>query len=62
MNKKHWNTVLLDNSIDDEIIYKWVDDSYELVVSKLKKFEKENLNILQLYKVRNPFFKKLGFF
>ncbi len=35
MNKKHWNTVLLDGSIKDELIKKWIKDSYQLVVNKL---------------------------
>ena len=37
MNKKHWNTVLLDNSVGDNLIYEWIDDSYNLVVNKLNK-------------------------
>ena len=35
MNKKHWNTVRLDGSIHDNLIYRWIDDSYRLVVDKL---------------------------
>lgn len=35
MSKKHWNTVLLDDSIKDEVIKKWIKDSYQLVVNKL---------------------------
>ncbi len=43
MNKKHWNTVLLDGSIPDEMIFRWIDDSYELVVAKLTRKEREDL-------------------
>ncbi|RLD53867.1 MAG: MmcQ/YjbR family DNA-binding protein [Bacteroidetes bacterium] len=43
MNKKHWNTIWPDDSIDDFLIYKWIDDSYDLVVSKLTKVQKEML-------------------
>lgn len=43
MSKKHWNTIYPDESIDDSQIYKWIDDSYELVVSKLTKKQKELL-------------------
>lgn len=32
MNKKHWNTVLLDGSIPDTLILKWILDSYQLVL------------------------------
>ncbi|MBP7554688.1 MAG: MmcQ/YjbR family DNA-binding protein [Chitinophagaceae bacterium] len=31
MNKKHWNTVILDGSISDRLIKEWIDHSYELV-------------------------------
>ena len=43
MNKKHWNTVLLDNSIPDKLIRQWIDDSYDLVVEGLTKKEKQAL-------------------
>lgn len=35
MNKKHWNTVILNNTIPWEIIKGMIDDSYDLVFSKL---------------------------
>jgi len=35
MNKKHWNTVLLDGSIKDELLMNWIKDSYHLVINKL---------------------------
>lgn len=37
LSKRHWNTVTLDGSIDDEIVFDWVVDSYDLVVAKLPK-------------------------
>ena len=37
MNKKHWNTVKIDGSIPDELLFSWVDHSYELVVNSLPK-------------------------
>ena len=43
MNKTHWNSVLIDRTIPDKEILKWIDDSYNLVVSGLKKSEKEKL-------------------
>lgn len=36
MNKKHWNTVLVDGSVPDKEIFSWIDHSYDLVL-KLKK-------------------------
>jgi predicted DNA-binding protein (MmcQ/YjbR family) len=47
MNKVHWNTVNVDGSISDEIIYQWIDNSYDLVVAKLTKKLKEELNGLE---------------
>jgi len=42
MNKKYWNSIKMDNSISDEQIQKWIENSYKLVVSKLpKKIQKE---------------------
>ena len=43
MNKRHWNTVMLDNSIQDKLILSWIDDSYNLVANGLTKKEKEKL-------------------
>jgi len=31
MNKKHWNTVLLDGSVPDRLLKEWIDHSYTLV-------------------------------
>jgi predicted DNA-binding protein (MmcQ/YjbR family) len=46
MNKKHWNTIILDNSITDEEILTMIDDSYNLVVKGLKRSEKKKLERL----------------
>ncbi len=37
MSKTHWNTIHLNQSMDDGEIFKWIDHSYELVVSGLTK-------------------------
>ena len=37
MNKKHWNTILLNGDANSNLIKKWIDDSYILVVQKLPK-------------------------
>jgi len=37
MNKKHWNTVRIDGSLSDELIFRWIDESYDLVKKKLPK-------------------------
>lgn len=35
LNKRHWNTVTIDGSLPDQMIYDLVEDSYDLVVSRL---------------------------
>jgi len=37
MNKTHWNTVYCDNSIEDELIFEWIQHSYDLVFKSLPK-------------------------
>ncbi len=37
MNKRLWNTVNIDGSIPDNILFSWIDDSYDLVVQSLTK-------------------------
>ena len=43
MNKKHWNTIIIDGSVPDNLLYSWIDDSYQLIVEKLPKKVKDNL-------------------
>lgn len=43
MNKKHWNTIVMDGSIDDKLIYQWILDSYHLVIASLTKKQREEL-------------------
>ena len=37
MNKKHWNTIVVDGSVSFKQIKEWIDHSYELVKGKKKK-------------------------
>lgn len=43
MSKKHWNTVIADGSITNELIREWIDHSYTLIVNNLPKSQKEKL-------------------
>ncbi len=43
MNKKHWNTIIINGEMKDEILIDMIDESYNLVVSKLTKKEKAQL-------------------
>jgi predicted DNA-binding protein (MmcQ/YjbR family) len=36
MNKKHWNTIIVDGSVPVKLIREWIDHSYDLVKSKKK--------------------------
>ncbi len=44
-NKKHWNTVVIDGTIPEKLLYEWIDDSYILVVSKLPKTKQQELEL-----------------
>lgn len=37
MNKRHWNTILMDGAIPDRLLQQWIDDSYHLVIEKMPK-------------------------
>lgn len=43
MNKKHWNSVLLDEGMDDSLVRDLVEDSYDLVVASLPARDRESL-------------------
>lgn len=43
MNKRLWNTILVDEMVDDRLLREWIDDSYKLVVAKLPKKDQEGL-------------------
>lgn len=34
MNKKHWNTIIIDGSVPTSLIKEWIDHSYDLVTNK----------------------------
>ena len=43
MNKTHWNTVLNDGSVPDELMFELIDQSYDLVVRKIRKKVRDSL-------------------
>ncbi len=47
MNKKHWNTIDLE-TLPTDLTYELIDHSYELVVSKLTKSDRTNLEKINL--------------
>lgn len=46
MNKKHWNTILINGEMKDEVLVDMINESYDLVVSKLTKKEKADLTTM----------------
>ena len=43
LNKRHWNTVVIDGSLADDLIGDMIEDSYDLVVSKLPRVRRRAL-------------------
>ena len=43
LNKRHWNTVIIDGSLTDELIRDLVEDSYDLIVSRLPRQRRQAL-------------------
>ncbi|MBN2524384.1 MAG: MmcQ/YjbR family DNA-binding protein [Bacteroidales bacterium] len=43
MNKRLWNTVIIDGSISNERIMEWIDHSYNEVVKKLPKVKRNRI-------------------
>jgi predicted DNA-binding protein (MmcQ/YjbR family) len=44
LDKRHWNTVIIDGSIPDGAVRDMVEDSYDLIVSKLPARAREALD------------------
>jgi len=44
MDKRHWNTIDLDSDVPDKDIFDMIDDSYNLVVKRLTRQQRESLN------------------
>jgi predicted DNA-binding protein (MmcQ/YjbR family) len=43
MNKKHWNTVIVNADLPEDIFFKMIDDSYDLVSLSLSKKRRDEL-------------------
>lgn len=46
MNKKHWNTVFIEDHLPPNMLVGMVDDSYDLIVAKLPKKLQQELKSL----------------
>lgn len=47
MNKKHWNTLILDGNLDPKLVFELTDHSYHLVVEGLTAKMKQQLENLE---------------
>jgi predicted DNA-binding protein (MmcQ/YjbR family) len=47
MDHRHWITVDLNSDVPDGLLYELINDSYDLVVAKLPKKDREALKTLQ---------------
>lgn len=45
-SKKHWSRVVMDGTIPDQLLYIWLDTSYELVVANLSMKVLQKLSML----------------
>jgi predicted DNA-binding protein (MmcQ/YjbR family) len=43
LNKRHWNTVVFDGTLADQMIADMIEDSYDLVVSRLSRARRRAL-------------------
>jgi predicted DNA-binding protein (MmcQ/YjbR family) len=43
MNKKHWNTVMVEGDVDEKLLKELIDHSYTLIVQSLTKKQREAL-------------------
>jgi predicted DNA-binding protein (MmcQ/YjbR family) len=46
MNKRHWNTIIMDGSLSRNLVFTFIDYSYDLIVEGLPKGKKEELKTL----------------
>lgn len=46
MDKKHWNTILINDGMMDQEVMKWIDHSYDLIVAKLTRKDRDLLKNL----------------
>lgn len=44
LNKRHWNTVVLDGSVADELLTEWICDSYDLALASLSRAQRAALD------------------
>jgi predicted DNA-binding protein (MmcQ/YjbR family) len=46
MNKRHWNTLIIDGSLPEVLVFELIDHSYDLVVRKMPQAKQKKLAAL----------------
>lgn len=44
-NKRHWNGISISGNLDQNLLKKWIDHSYQITVSKLTRKKKEEFGL-----------------
>jgi len=47
MNKKHWNSLIMDGSLQDSLVFELIDHSYQLVISKMSQTKQRKLRSIE---------------
>ncbi len=45
LDKRHWNTVVLDGTVPSDVLDEWINDSYQLVMAGLTKAQRGTLTL-----------------
>ena len=43
LDKRHWNTVVLDGTVPSDVLDEWINDSYQLVLAGLTRAQRTSL-------------------
>lgn len=46
MNKKHWNTIIVEGNVPEKLLYELIDHSYNIIVASLNKKQRQELENL----------------
>ena len=47
MNKRHWNSLIMDGSLPENLVFELIDHSYHLVISKMSQAKRRKLRAIE---------------
>jgi len=47
MNKRHWNSLIMDGSLPENLVFELIDHSYQLVVTKMSQTKQRKLRAIE---------------